>query len=68
MTAFLGDFFVKSYMCFSNTLSILWCSAAIFLKLPLKILVMQRSHAHNIGGLLYVLGTSENLKSIGFLL
>lgn len=29
---------------------------------------MQRSHTHNTGGLLYVLGTSENLKSIGFLL
>ena len=43
MTAFLGDFLVKSYMRSSNTLSMLRCSASIFLKLPLKIQVMQRS-------------------------
>ena len=42
MTAFLGDFHVKSYMRSSNTLSIRRCSAVIFLKLSLKIQVMQR--------------------------
>ena len=44
MTDFLGDFHVRSYMRSSNTLSIRRCSAVIFLKLPLKIQVMQRFH------------------------
>lgn len=43
MATFLGDFLVKSYMRSSNALSIRRCSAAISLKLHLKIQVLQRS-------------------------